>query len=77
MGWQWLFAINIPLGMVALILALRTLPDARTATTGPFDFAGAVWSAMMLGVVIMASNAFLMRVHRTRRHLSLQAFMAV
>lgn len=58
MGWPWLFAINIPLGMVALILALRTLPDARTATTGPFDFAGAVWSAMMLGAVIMASNAF-------------------
>jgi DHA2 family multidrug resistance protein-like MFS transporter len=58
LGWPWLFAINIPLGMVALIMALRTLPDKRTVNAGPFDYAGAVWSATMLGAVIMASTAF-------------------
>ncbi|MGK9175390.1 MFS transporter [Yokenella regensburgei] len=57
-GWPWLFAINIPPGVIALLLALRTLPDKRTLAPGPFDVAGALWSATMLGAVIMASTAF-------------------
>jgi len=58
LGWPWLFAINIPLGMLALGLALRTLPSARAAAGAPFDFQGAVWSALMLGALVMASDAF-------------------
>lgn len=58
MGWPWLFAINIPLGMLALVLALRVLPDTRAVASGPFDYLGALWSALMLGAVIMASDAF-------------------
>jgi DHA2 family multidrug resistance protein-like MFS transporter len=57
-GWPWLFAINLPLGIMALVLASRTLPDQRTAASGSFDFQGALWSATMLGAVIMASTAF-------------------
>ena len=57
-GWPWLFAINIPLGILALGLALRTLPSARAVASGPFDLQGAVWSALMLGALVMASDAF-------------------
>lgn len=58
MSWQWLFAINIPLGILAVILALRVIPGKTTQTTEPFDVAGAVLSAVMLGALIMAANSF-------------------
>lgn len=57
-GWQWLFAINIPLGLIAIMLTLRVLPGKSHFTTGPFDVAGAVLSAAMLGAVIIAADAF-------------------
>lgn len=57
-GWQWLFAINLPFGIIALLLTLRVVPAHRSRMNGRFDVAGALFSAMMLGAVIMASNAF-------------------
>lgn len=58
MSWQWLFAINIPLGIIALILTLRVIPDNPALKREPFDFAGAVLSAVALGALIMAADAF-------------------
>ncbi|WP_312686342.1 MFS transporter [Kosakonia sp.] len=58
LSWPWLFAINIPLGLVALLLALRVIPGQANAVRGEFDIPGAVLSAMMLGAVIMTSSAF-------------------
>ncbi|WP_312670305.1 MFS transporter [Pseudescherichia sp.] len=58
LSWQWLFAINIPLGTIALTLTLQAIPDNRTRGRAPFDIAGAALSALMLGGLIMAANAF-------------------
>ncbi|MEW7313404.1 MFS transporter [Buttiauxella gaviniae] len=58
MSWQWLFAINIPLGIIAVILTLRVIPDNPALKREPFDFAGAVLSAVALGALIMAADAF-------------------
>lgn len=58
LGWQWLFAINLPFGVIALLLTLRVVPVHRGIIRGPFDVAGALFSAIMLGAMIMASNAF-------------------
>ena len=58
LSWQWLFLINIPLGLISLALALRAIPDKPSAAKAPFDFAGAILSAAMLGGVILAANAF-------------------
>ena len=58
LGWQWLFAINLPFGVIALLLTLRVVPVHRGIIRGRFDGAGALFSAIMLGAVIMASNAF-------------------
>lgn len=57
-GWQWLFAINIPLGIVALTLALRAIPANRPAVSAPFDIAGALLSAAALGALVMAAGSF-------------------
>lgn len=57
LSWQWLFAINIPLGAIALAFALRVIPGKTASVSGPFDVQGALFSALMLGAAIMASTA--------------------
>ncbi|AHJ73946.1 MFS transporter [Kosakonia sacchari] len=57
LSWQWLFAINLPLGILALRFTLRVIPAATSALRGAFDTPGALLSALMLGSVVMASSA--------------------
>lgn len=57
LNWQGLFAINIPLGAIALAFALRVIPGKTQHAAGPFDRQGALFSALMLGAAIMASTA--------------------
>lgn len=55
--WQWLFLVNVPLGIVALFVAERTLPE--TPTTGhPFDAASAILNALTFGCLIAGLNSF-------------------
>jgi DHA2 family multidrug resistance protein-like MFS transporter len=50
-SWQWLFYVNVPIGLVALVLGLWTLP--RTATSGErFDVISAVLNAITFGSLI-------------------------
>jgi len=52
-NWPWLFAINVPLGAVAVVIAWRSLP--ATPSSGiKFDVLSAVMSAVCLGVLITA-----------------------
>jgi EmrB/QacA subfamily drug resistance transporter len=46
-GWQWIFLINVPVGAIALALALRLLPhdSAGTAQAGRLDVVGLVLAA--------------------------------
>jgi len=39
-GWQWVFLINLPVGIVALMGVMRYLPERRSDTPRPFDFMG-------------------------------------
>jgi len=49
--WPWLFTVNVPLGVVALVLSARALP--QTARSGrPFDLSSALLSALMMGLMI-------------------------
>ncbi|WP_151993996.1 MFS transporter [Buttiauxella massiliensis] len=58
LSWQWLFAINIPLGIIALLLTLRVIPNNPALKREQFDYAGALLSAVALGALIMAADAF-------------------
>jgi DHA2 family multidrug resistance protein-like MFS transporter len=50
-AWPWLFAINVPLGIVALVIAFPSLP--RTPLSGRrFDTRSAVLSALAFGLLI-------------------------
>jgi DHA2 family multidrug resistance protein-like MFS transporter len=51
--WPWLFAVNIPIGLIAIPIAFRALPT--TPTSGQrFDVASAVMNALTFGLLITA-----------------------
>jgi MFS transporter, DHA2 family, multidrug resistance protein len=50
--WPWLFAVNIPFGLVAMLIGLKMLPRTPTATHA-FDFPGALLAAACLGLFIL------------------------
>ena len=50
-SWQWLFAINGPVGIVALALAVRTLPTTPLARHR-FDARSALLNALTFGLLI-------------------------
>ena len=58
LSWQWLFAINILPGTLALLLAVRALPRDAIRMQAPFDTVGAILSALLLGSTIMAANSY-------------------
>ena len=39
-GWRWIFFVNIPLGIVAMVLAVLIIPDVRTGRRLPLDLPG-------------------------------------
>jgi DHA2 family multidrug resistance protein-like MFS transporter len=49
--WPWLFAVNVPVGIVTLLLGARVLPRAP-GTGQPFDWVSALQCAMIFGLLI-------------------------
>ena len=52
-NWQWVFWVNVPVGLVALALTLSFVPTSRAARVRAFDPAGQV-----LVVVLLAAATF-------------------
>jgi ubiquinone/menaquinone biosynthesis C-methylase UbiE/MFS family permease len=40
MGWRWIFFVNVPLGIVAIIAATAIIPDVRSGKRVPLDLPG-------------------------------------
>jgi EmrB/QacA subfamily drug resistance transporter len=60
LNWHWIFLINLPIGVVALIAAVRVLENDRGAGLGKgADYSGAllVTAALMLGVYTIVKAA--------------------
>src|SRR5579862_5955238 len=55
-NWPWLFAINIPFGIVAVAIGRKTLPHTPKAPH-PFDWRGAILSAVTFGLGIAAIDS--------------------
>jgi len=52
-GWRWIFLINLPLGLAAILLTLRFVPESRAPRPRRFDPVGQV-----LVMVLLASVTF-------------------
>jgi DHA2 family multidrug resistance protein-like MFS transporter len=51
-SWPWLFAVNIPFGLIAMGIGLKTLPATPRAVHA-FDFLGALLASCSLGLFII------------------------
>nr|WP_092780522.1 MFS transporter [Actinokineospora terrae] len=49
-GWPWVFYVNLPIGLVALVLAMRLLPKDRPTGRADIDLVG----ALLLGATVLA-----------------------
>ncbi len=45
-SWRWIFFLNVPLGLCALALALRLIPEAGEKEKKPFDYIGFVLTSV-------------------------------
>ncbi len=63
-SWQWLFLINVPLGIVAFVLAMRFLPpNSVRSKIIRFDLPSAIMNALTFGLLITALSGFAQAVH--------------
>jgi EmrB/QacA subfamily drug resistance transporter len=52
LSWQWIFFVNVPVGVIAILLALRFVPESRVEhARGGIDIAGAV--SVTAGLVVL------------------------
>src|SRR5436305_14132744 len=55
LGWQWVLWVNVPVSLIALVLAPGLIPESRSeSTTRHFDAAGAVTVTLGLSVLAYA-----------------------
>ncbi len=55
-SWEWLFAVNVPLGAVNLVLASRALPYSELSERR-FDYISAALTAVMFGLFFIGVDA--------------------
>ena len=54
-SWQWVFFVNVPVGVIAILLALRFVPESRVENArGGVDIAGAVSVTAGLSLLVYA-----------------------
>lgn len=53
-NWRWIFTINLPIGIVGILLAWIVLPDFPSKKAGKLDVGGALSSAVMLFSLLLA-----------------------
>ena len=56
--WPWLFAINVPLGLTALLLGIKHLPRQEERTKRKFDYISAIANAVTFGLLIYTLDGF-------------------
>lgn len=57
LGWEWIFFVNVPIGVLAVVLSLRYLPqDVLPQQPGRFDTAGAALFLVALAALLFPLN---------------------
>jgi EmrB/QacA subfamily drug resistance transporter len=52
LNWRWIFYINLPMGLLAVWLVGRYIPNIREDTNQPFDWRGFALSGISLGCLL-------------------------
>lgn len=73
-NWPWLFAVNIPIGILAIILSYRFLPDNVVRASGrKFDKVAALMNALTFGLIISVIEGF---THQFNTYIIIGLFIA-
>ena len=56
-SWPWLFLINLPIGIAALIVGRKSLPEPQ-GHGRPFDWPSAILSGAMMGCIVFGAEMF-------------------
>ena len=51
-SWRWIFLVNVPLGVIALVLARRLVPDVRADDPGRLDMRGFLLAATGIAALV-------------------------
>lgn len=63
-NWPWLFAINVPIGLLAFSLSLKFLPQNPVKVEGQhFDIVSAFLNALTFGLLICVIDGFAHNIH--------------
>ncbi|MCF8588837.1 DHA2 family efflux MFS transporter permease subunit [Gordonia liuliyuniae] len=54
--WPWLFAINVPIGIVGIMLGRKMLPCSRPSDPGPMHWTGLASISAGLALVVLATS---------------------
>ena len=55
-SWHWIFLINIPIGLVGIVLATIFIEDVRAEAPYPFDPVGAVLAGLGIGGLVFGGS---------------------
>src|SRR6516162_1804843 len=56
-SWHWIFIINVPIGLVGIVMVTRFIPDVRADEPDPFDYVGFVLSGLAIGGLAFGLSA--------------------
>src|SRR5579862_9531908 len=54
LGWEWIFYVNVPVGIIAFVLAPRYVRESRGETTNSFDLPGAITVTAGIALLVYA-----------------------
>ena len=60
-SWHWIFFINVPLGLAAIILSLRIIPDIRETERRSFDLSGFITTSVAMVSLVTAMERLVYR----------------
>lgn len=53
--WHWIFLINLPIGLIAILVAIKIVPAVPAGEVGPLDWNGFLGSALTMGLLVFAA----------------------
>ncbi len=52
LGWRWVFLVNIPIGLTALLVSFRNVPESKSDTPAKIDVGGSALLAVTIGALL-------------------------